>query len=98
MNAKIADKLLPGETKDCLEYGDHTAMIDLQVTQVKLHQPALYTGTCCFSHFNYTRAKWQIDIRKCMNYILQEPTRWQHNRIYPHPINPCVYTYDSICH
>ena len=25
------------------------------------------------------------------------PTRWQHNRIYPHPINPCVYTYDSIC-
>ena len=28
----------------------------------------------------------------------REPTRWQHNRIYPHPINPCVYTYDSICH
>ena len=26
----------------------------------------------------------------------REPTRWQHNRIYPHPINPCVYTYDSI--
>ena len=25
----------------------------------------------------------------------QEPTRWQHNRIYPNPINPCVYTYDS---
>ena len=25
----------------------------------------------------------------------REPTRWQHNRIYPHPINPCVYTYDS---
>ena len=28
----------------------------------------------------------------------REPTRWQHNRIYPHPINPCVYTYNSICH
>ena len=28
----------------------------------------------------------------------REPTRWQHNRIYPHPINPCLYTYDSICH
>ena len=28
----------------------------------------------------------------------REPTRWQHNRIYPRPINPCVYTYDSICH
>ena len=28
----------------------------------------------------------------------REPTRWQHNRIYPHPINPCVYTNDSICH
>ena len=28
----------------------------------------------------------------------REPTRWQHNRIYPHPINTCVYTYDSICH
>ena len=28
----------------------------------------------------------------------REPTRWQHNRIYPHPINPYVYTYDSICH
>ena len=28
------------------------------------------------------------------------PTRWQNNRrpIYPHPINPCVYTYDLICH
>ena len=25
----------------------------------------------------------------------REPTRWQHNRIYPHPISPCVYTYDS---
>ena len=25
----------------------------------------------------------------------REPTRWQHNRTYPHPINPCVYTYDS---
>ena len=25
----------------------------------------------------------------------REPTRWQHNHIYPHPINPCVYTYDS---
>ena len=27
----------------------------------------------------------------------REPTRWQDNRIYPHPINPCVYsnTYDS---
>ena len=25
----------------------------------------------------------------------QEPTRWQHNRIYSHPINPYVYTYDS---
>ena len=25
----------------------------------------------------------------------REPTRWQHNRIYPHPINPCMYTYDS---
>ena len=25
----------------------------------------------------------------------REPTRWQYNRIYPHPINPCVYTYDS---
>ena len=25
----------------------------------------------------------------------REPTRWQHTRIYPHPINPCVYTYDS---
>ena len=22
----------------------------------------------------------------------RESTRWQHNRIYPHPINPCVYT------
>ena len=20
------------------------------------------------------------------------------NRIYPHPINPCAYSYDSICH
>ena len=28
----------------------------------------------------------------------REPTRWQHNRIYPYPINLCVYTYDSICH
>ena len=28
----------------------------------------------------------------------REPTRWQHNRIYPHPIDPCVYTYDLICH
>ena len=28
----------------------------------------------------------------------REPTRWQHNRIYPHPINPCVCTYDSICY
>ena len=28
----------------------------------------------------------------------REPTRWQHNRIYPYPINPCVYTYDLICH
>ena len=28
----------------------------------------------------------------------QEPTRWQHNRIYPYPTNPCGYTYDSICH
>ena len=27
----------------------------------------------------------------------RETTRWQHNRIYPYPINPCVYTYDSIC-
>ena len=25
----------------------------------------------------------------------REPSRWQHNRIYPYPINPCVYTYDS---
>ena len=25
----------------------------------------------------------------------RQPTRWQHNRIYPHPISPCVYTYDS---
>ena len=25
----------------------------------------------------------------------RESTRWQHNRIYPHPISPCVYTYDS---
>ena len=25
----------------------------------------------------------------------REPTRWQHNRICPNPINPCVYTYDS---
>ena len=27
----------------------------------------------------------------------REPTRWQHNSIYPypHPISPCVYTYDS---
>ena len=25
----------------------------------------------------------------------QEPTRWQHNHIYPIPISPCVYTYDS---
>ena len=27
----------------------------------------------------------------------REPTRWQHNRIYPHPMNPdpCVYTYNS---
>ena len=25
----------------------------------------------------------------------REPTRWQHNRIYPHPINPCMYIYDS---
>ena len=24
-----------------------------------------------------------------------EPTRWQHDGIYPHPINPCMYTYDS---
>ena len=24
----------------------------------------------------------------------REHTRWQHNRIYPHPISPCVYTYD----
>ena len=28
----------------------------------------------------------------------REPTRWQHDRIYPHPINPCEYTYDSIGH
>ena len=28
----------------------------------------------------------------------REPTRWEHNRIYPHPINPCEYTYDLICH
>ena len=28
----------------------------------------------------------------------REPTRWQHNRIYPHPVNSCVYTYDSICY
>ena len=28
----------------------------------------------------------------------REPTRWQHNRIYPYPTNPCVYTYDSLCH
>ena len=27
----------------------------------------------------------------------REPTRWQHNRLYPYPINPCVYTYDLIC-
>ena len=26
----------------------------------------------------------------------REPTRWQHNRIYPYRTNPCVYTYDSI--
>ena len=25
----------------------------------------------------------------------REPTRWRHNSIYPHPISPCVYTYDS---
>ena len=25
----------------------------------------------------------------------REPTRWQHSRIYPNPISPCVYTYDS---
>ena len=25
----------------------------------------------------------------------REPTRWQHNRIYPNPISPPVYTYDS---
>ena len=25
----------------------------------------------------------------------REPTRWQHNRLYPHPINSYVYTYDS---
>ena len=25
----------------------------------------------------------------------REPTRWQHNRIYPYPINPSVYTYNS---
>ena len=25
----------------------------------------------------------------------REPTRWQHNRIYPHPINPCLYIYYS---
>ena len=24
----------------------------------------------------------------------REHTRWQHNPIYPHPISPCVYTYD----
>ena len=24
----------------------------------------------------------------------REHTRWQHNRIYPHPISACVYTYD----
>ena len=26
----------------------------------------------------------------------REPTRWQHNHIYPYPKNPCMYT--SICH
>ena len=42
-----------------------------------------------------------IEIKKCHSnghddgMSDREPTRWQHNRIYPHPINPCVYTYDS---
>ena len=22
----------------------------------------------------------------------REPTRWQHNHVYPHPISPCGYT------
>ena len=32
----------------------------------------------------------------CLAMSDREPTRWQHNRIYPYPINPCVYTYDSL--
>ena len=48
----------------------------------------------------------QAPIRSNTLYILhvaismsdQEPTRWQHNRIYPYPTNPYVYTYNWICH
>ena len=42
---------------------------------------------------------WRL-LSKCLVISMsdREPTRWQHNRIYPHPINPCVYTYDSIYH
>ena len=42
----------------------------------------------------------RLDISVLQRFMYQsmsdrEPTRWQHNRIYPHPISPCLYTYDS---
>ena len=49
----------------------------------------------------HTSFKWNDDQmleNECISMSDRQPTRWQHNRIYPHPINPCMYTYDSICH
>ena len=60
-----------------------------------MHNPIDNYRSTDIGHVEY-RFNYVVSIVDLMSD--REPTRWQHNRIYPQPINPCVYTYDSICH
>ena len=67
-------------------------------TQVKYRESVILLTFFLFAEICFSAIISEYGIcLKCQTSSMsdREPTRWQHNRIYPHPISPCVYTYVS---
>ena len=65
------------------------------MAMIKL-DPNVFVFFTFIVHFKSTCLNFRLKYWMCFEETMsdREHTRWQHNRIYPHPISPCVYTYD----